>query len=296
VQVGLLVNVNNFTVDPGRLGEAVEAAGFESLWVGDHPAIPYETDAEMHQVGGEIPEAYAHVADPFVALAMAAARTSTLKLGTGIAIVSARPPVITALQASTLDFFSGGRLLFGVGAGWLEGELTVLGADYPNRLAQTRDHVEAMRALWATPERAHDGRWASFPRLKLNPRPAQEGGPKVHLGTWGERAPARVAAWADAWLPMLVTPEDLKAALAQLEVECEKVGRDAAEIEITLFEYDAGGDRAASQDFLAGYAEAGADRVVVISGMGDSMGSDDWGAWTPEGYEDQLADVARRYL
>jgi probable F420-dependent oxidoreductase len=296
MKVGLLVNVNNHTVDPATLGSAVEAAGFESLWMGDHPVIPYVAKTPMPGTDGEIPEAYAHVADPFVALSMAAATTSTLKLGTGVVVLPNRSPIITALQASTLDWFSGGRLLLGVGAGWLQDQIEVLGGDYPRRLSQTREYAEAMRALWADPERPFEGEWTSFPQLKLNPRPATKGGPKIHLGTWGQKAPARVAAWADAWLPMLVSPEDLKQARVSLEEECAKVGRDASEIEVTLFEYEPGGDRDAAQEFLRGYADAGADRVVMIQGLGDHMGSDEWGAWASDSFRDKLEDVASRFL
>ena len=296
MKVGLLVNVNNHTVDPGTLATAVEEAGFESLWMGDHPVIPYVATAPMQGSGGEIPEAYAHVADPFVSLAMAAATTKSLGLGTGVLVLPNRNPIITALQASTLDFFSGGRLLFGVGAGWLQDQLEVLGADYPRRLGQTREYVEAIRALWSEPEQPFEGEWTTFPQLKLNPRPATKGGPKIHLGTWGEKAPARVAAWADAWLPMLVSPEELREALKRLEEECAKVGRDAGEIEVTLFEYEPGGDRASAQDFLQRYAEAGADRVVMIQGLGDEMGSNEWDAWGPDNFRDHLEEVAARFL
>jgi probable F420-dependent oxidoreductase len=296
VKVGLLVNVNNHTVDPATLAAAVEEVGFESFWVGDHPAIPYETRAPMQGSGGEIPEAYAHVSDPFVALSFAAAATTELKLGTGICIVTARHPVMNALQVATLDHFSGGRLLFGVGCGWLPEELELFGVDYPRRLAQAREHVEAMRALWSEPEEAFEGEWTSFPRLKLNPRPAQHGGPPVLLGSWGEGAPARVAEWADGWLPMLVTPAELAAALQRLREECAIRGRDPDEIEVTLFEYDPGDDRDACRDLLARYEEAGADRVVVIAGLGDHMGAHEWGTWGPERYRDQLNGVAARFL
>jgi probable F420-dependent oxidoreductase len=297
MKVGMLLNVNNFTVDPATLARGVEAAGFESLWVGDHPVIPVSTTTPMRGTGeAAIPEAYAHVSDPFVALAMAAAATSTLRVGTGICIVAARPPIITALQVATLDYFSGGRLLFGVGAGWLKEELEVLGADYPRRLAQAREHVEAMRALWRDPEASFDGEWVSFPPVRLNPRPAQEGGPPVLLGTWGPKAVQRVADWADGWLPMLLSPDELKVELEKLRAECDKRGRDAGEIEVTVFEYDPGGDRAASQGLLGQYAEAGADRMVIIQGLGAHMGSYETSSWSADRFSEQLAQVADRYL
>jgi len=251
----------------------------------------------MNISGGEIPESYAHVSDPFVALSLMASTTSTLKLGTGICILPMRHPIMTALQGATLDWFSGGRLLFGVGCGWLREELELVGVDYPNRLAQTREYADAIRALWSDPVRPFEGRWVSFPEVKLNPRPAQPGGPRIHLGTWGPKAVKRVAEWADGWLPMLVTPEQLAEEMDKLRAECERVGRDASEIEITLFEYDPGGDRDASQEFLARYAQAGADRVVVIQGLGDHAGaSEAFGAWSAENFRDQLDDAASRYL
>jgi probable F420-dependent oxidoreductase len=297
VNVGMLLNVNNYTVDPSTLARGVEAAGFESLWVGDHPVIPVSTTTPMRGTGeAAIPEAYAHVSDPFVALSMAAAATSKLKVGTGICIVAARHPIVTALQVATLDFFCGGRLLFGVGAGWLKEELEVMGVDYPRRLAQAREYVEAMRALWREPEASFEGRWVSFPPVRMNPRPAQRGGPPVLLGTWGPTAVRRVAEWADGWLPMRLSPEELKAELAKLRIECEKRGRDAAEIEITVLEYDPGGDRAASQDLLRRYADAGAHRMVIIQGLGDHMGSHEWGSWSADRFREQLEDVAKRYL
>lgn len=297
MKVGMLLNVNNHTVDPATLARSVEEAGFESLWVGDHPAIPVQTDSPMQGSGDEIPESYAHVSDPFVALSMMAAATSTLKLGTGICILPMRHPIMTALQGATLDWFSGGRLLFGVGCGWLREELELVGADHPNRLRVTREYVGAIRALWSDPPRAFAGERVSFPELKLNPRPAQPGGPRIHLGTWGPKAVGRVAAWADGWLPMLVTPEQLAVEMERLREECERLGRDASEIEVTLFEYDPGGDRDASRDFLARYAEAGADRVVVIQGLGDHMGAAEaFGAWSAENYRASLDDVASRYL
>jgi probable F420-dependent oxidoreductase len=296
MKVGMLLNVNNHTVDPATLARAVEDAGFESLWVGDHPVIPVTTDSPMQGSGGEIPEAYAHVSDPFVALAMMAAATTTLKLGTGICILPVRHPIMTALQAATLDCFSKGRLLFGVGCGWLREELELLGADPGRRLEQTREYVQAIRALWSDPVAPFDGEWVSFPEVKLNPRPAQPGGPKIHLGTWGPKAVERVVAWADGWLPMLVTPEELADEMDKLRAECRRHGRDPYEIEVTLFEYDPGGDREASQEFLASYAEAGAHRVVVIQGLGDHMGSHEWGRWSEDRFREQLDHVAARYL
>jgi probable F420-dependent oxidoreductase len=297
MKVGLLLNLNNHTVDPATFARAVETAGFESLWVGDHPVIPVSTTTPMRGTGAaEIPEAYAHVSDPFVVLSMAAAATSTLRVGTGICIVAARHPVITAHQVSTLDWFSGGRFLFGVGAGWLKEELEILGVDYAARLDQAREHVDVMRTLWRDPEDGFLGKRISLPPVHFYPRPHQPGGPPVLLGTWGPRAVSRVAAWADGWIPMLVSPDDLAVEMGRLREECNRRGRDPGGIEVTVFEYDPGGDRSTSQDLVDRYTLAGADRIVVIEGLGDHMGSADWSTWSADSFQAHLDGVAERFL
>jgi alkanesulfonate monooxygenase SsuD/methylene tetrahydromethanopterin reductase-like flavin-dependent oxidoreductase (luciferase family) len=250
MKVGMLLNVNNHTVGPASLARAAEAAGFESLWVGDHPVI---------------------------------------------CILPVRHPIMTALQGATLDCFSNGRLLFGVGCGWLREELELLGADHARRLEQTREHIEAIRAL-SDPVRPFEGEWVTFAEVKLNPRPAQPGGPRIHLGTWRPTAVRRVAEWADGWLPMLVMPEQLAADLEQLRAECERRGRDPEEFEVTLFEYDPRGDRDALQELLGRYADPGADRVGRIQGLGDHMGSHEWETWSADRFGAGVADVAGRYL
>jgi probable F420-dependent oxidoreductase len=297
MKVGMLLNVNNFTVDPATLARDAEELGFESLWTGDHPAIPIETTTPMPGTAEDIPEMYRHVSDPLVVLSLMAAATERLKLGTGIYILPCRNPVLTALQVATLDYFSSGRVLLGVGTGWLKEELDIFGADHANRMAQLKEYLAAVRALWSDRQASFDGRWVSFPPMDLNPRPFREGGPPVHLGSWGPKAVRRVAAWeVDGWLPMLVSPDDLRVEMDKLRLECEKRGRDPASIEVTLFEYDPGGDRAAGQEFLERYAEAGAHRVVLIQGLGDYMGSHEAALWTPEAYRGQLEAVAARYL
>jgi probable F420-dependent oxidoreductase len=296
VQIGLLVNVNNFTVDPATLARDAEELGFESLWVGDHPVIPVETTTPMPGTEEDIPEAYAHVSDPFVALAMMAPVTTRLKLGLGVCVMPNRNPILTALQAATLDFFSGGRLLFGVGAGWLKEQIEVMGGDYPHRLAQTREYVEAMRALWRDPEASFSGTWVNFPPLKLNPRPAQLNGPPVLLGTWGPKAVLRVAEWADGWLPMMLPPDELAVEIRRLREECERIGRDPSALSVTVFEYEAGVDRAQSQEIVARFEQAGVDRLVLIQGLGDHTGSHEWALWSPDEYRGRLEQSAERYL
>jgi probable F420-dependent oxidoreductase len=298
MKTGILINVNNATAHPTDLARCAEEIGFESLWVGDHVTVPVKMAAGMPGAGGPLPEAYAHISDPFVVLAMAAAVTQTLRVGVGACILPNRNPILTAKQAATLDWFSKGRLLFGVGAGWLQEQMEVMGADFPRRLSQTREYVAVMKALWTGPGdvASFSGKWTRFQDMRLNPRPATPGGPRVLLGTWGPRAAERVAEWADGWLPMLVDPVKLKAGVDQLRVECERRGRDHRVIEVSAFIYDAGASRQESRELLERYEEAGADRVVLIEGMGTKMGARDWIAWSPDTYRDELEQAAGRFL
>jgi probable F420-dependent oxidoreductase len=294
MDVGIHLCLNNHTIDPATVARCAEELGFESLWVPDHPVMPL---AARRPDGSEIAEEFAHVADPLITLAIAAGATKRLKLGSGICNIVNRHPLITALQAATIDCFSEGRLLFGVGCGWSKAELDAMGADFAHRHSQLAEYVAAMREAWRHPEGASfDGRWVSFPPLRLHPRSPHEAGPRVLLGVTGPTAPQRVAAWADGWLPVAATPQELVSEMARLRSACEEVGRDLAELDISVFSYDSWTDRAAAQELLAGYSEAGANRVVLVQGQGGATGADGWATWPPAIYERQLERVAQRFL
>jgi alkanesulfonate monooxygenase SsuD/methylene tetrahydromethanopterin reductase-like flavin-dependent oxidoreductase (luciferase family) len=122
MKVGILFTVNEFTVDPARLAAKMEALGFESLWIPEHAIIPVNTTTPLPESPpgqGQIPEVYSHISDPFVAMAMAAAVTTRLKLATGVMLVPERNPLVAAKEIATLDHFSAGRVMLGIGAGWL---------------------------------------------------------------------------------------------------------------------------------------------------------------------------------
>src|ERR1700751_2363355 len=140
------------TAQSGDLGEAarsVESLGYESLWIPEHPVIPAGMKTQFpFTPDGKLPEHYGRWADPFIALTVAACATRKIKLGTGICLLPEREPLITAKVAATLDLLSGGRLILGVGAGWLREDTEVLGADFGRRWKHTREIVEALRILW----------------------------------------------------------------------------------------------------------------------------------------------------
>ena len=166
MKIGLLMPFTEDTANPADFCRAAEALGFESMWVPEHPILPANPKTQFPQ-GGPIPPVYSHMGDQFVALSMAAAATKKLKLATGICLVLEHNPMILAKQIGNLDNFSGGRFIFGIGAGWLREETELLGGDFPHRWTQTAEYVAAMRALWTKGEASFEASTSSFPRSDL---------------------------------------------------------------------------------------------------------------------------------
>jgi probable F420-dependent oxidoreductase len=285
MNVGLLMPFTEETANPADFCRAAEALGFESMWVPEHPILPVNPKTPFPQ-GGPIPPVYSHMGDQFVALSMAAAATRKLKLATGICLVPEHNPMILAKQIGSLDSFSGGRFIFGIGAGWLREETELLGGDFPRRWTQTAEYVAAMRALWRTGEASFDGKYVKFPAIRSYPRPAQPNGPPVLLGSRDKNALKRVAQWGDGWCPIRVTVEEMKRATAELREECEKVGRDFGSLDLTVMGA-LGDDRGKVQHELEKFAALGVGRFVVAMVAG---------ALGPDKYASELERLSRLYL
>jgi probable F420-dependent oxidoreductase len=206
---------------------------------------------------GVIPETYSHFVDPFVALARASGATTRIKLGTSIVLVPERHPLLLAKEVSTLDHFSGGRFLFGIGAGWLREETEIMGGDFDHRWTQTRESVLAMKELWTKPEAAFHGKYYDFPPVRSYPKPAQKPHPPVILGGGAANVFKRVVAWGDGWLPTAVGPDVVRAGRAELDRLAREAGRDPASITITAH------GQSADRDLVRRQFEAGASRVVI---------------------------------
>src|SRR5437899_9533049 len=200
---------------------------------------------------------YAHFVDPFVALARASGATKTIKLGTGIVLVPERHPLLLAKEISTLDLFSGGRFLFGIGAGWLREETQIMGGDFDRRWTQTRESILAMKELWTKPAAEFHGKYYDFPPVKSFPKPLQKPHPPVLLGGGAKNVLQRVVAWGDGWLPNRVTPEQLRESRATLDRMAKDAGRDPATITISVY------GQPVDRDLVRRLHEAGATRVVV---------------------------------
>ena len=258
MNVGVAVPLPAYLVDVGAMAGKAEALGFESFWCAEHPFIPVRSASRFPgSEDGVIPESYSHFVDPFVALARASGTTTRIKLGTGIVLVPERHPLLLAKEVSTLDHFSGGRFLFGIGAGWLREETEIMGGDFAHRWTQTRESVLAMKELWTKPEAEFHGRYYNFPPVRSYPKPAQKPHPPVILGGGAKRVLERVVAWGDGWLPNRTTPDQLRESRATLDRLAKDAGRDPGAITISVH------GQPADRDLIRRLLDAGANRVIV---------------------------------
>jgi probable F420-dependent oxidoreductase len=188
-------------IGPGALGRFVEERGQESLWYAEHTHIPYEPGGQKDARGNPLPQRYWHSYDLFVALATTAAATSKLRIGTGVCLIIERDPIITANEVASLDHLSGGRLEFGVGAGWNREEMRNHGTDPRRRMAVMQERVEAMKAIWTQEVASYKGEHVAFEEILSYPKPLQRPHPPVLVGGDGPTVLDRVLAFGDAWCP-----------------------------------------------------------------------------------------------
>lgn len=255
--VGISIPLPAYTVDSAFIGHKAEELGFESLWYAEHPILPVHSESPFPATGGEIPWTYRHFSEPFIALARASGVTSKIKLGTGITLVPERNPLVLAKEIAALDHYSGGRFLFGIGAGWNREETTMMGGDFDHRWAQTRESVEAMKELWTKEEAEFHGQYYNFPPVYCYPKPVQKPHPPVILGGHAKNVLQRIVRWGDGWLPNRADPSQVEESRKILDTLATERGRDPSSITISVYGQSA--DRGLIQSFL----NAGADRVVV---------------------------------
>ena len=259
MKIGVNMRLIDDSPDVAELARLAESLGFESIWLPEHPIMPVRTDAKYGGTpDGTIPPDMAHVGDPFVGLARASAVTTKLKLGTGICLVPERNPLLLAKEIATLDSLSGGRFIFGIGAGWLREETEIMGGDFAHRWGQTGESILAMKELWTRDEGEFHGRFYDFPLVRSFPKPAQKPHPPILLGGFAANVFKRVAAWGDGWMPTRVTPEQIKMGRATIEELAEAGGRDPGRFDVTVFGLDSDADQ------IRRFEEAGADRAIVL--------------------------------
>ena len=193
-------------MSPGAFARLIEERGHESLFFAEHTHIPASRDSE-YPGGGPLPHKYIHTYDLFVALTHAAAATSRLRVGSGICLVIERDPITTAKEVASIDHLSGGRLEFGVGAGWNREEMANHGTDPRTRMRLFKERIEAMKAIWTQDEASYDGEFVSFERIWSWPKPAQRPHPPVLVGGLGPTVEDRALDFGDAWFPNYGPPD-----------------------------------------------------------------------------------------
>ena len=257
--VGIIVPLPAYTIDPAFIAKKAEELGFESIWYHEHPILPVNSASPFPSTGGAIPETYRHFTDPYIALARASAVTSRIKLCTGITLIPERNPLILAKEIAALDQYSGGRFVFGIGAGWNREETTIMGGDFDHRWTQTREAVMALKELWTKDEAEFHGRYYDFPPVYCYPKPAQKPHPPILLGGNAPNVLRRVARWADGWLPNRATPGQIEESRLVLDTLAAERGRDPASLTISVF----GQPTDTNRDQVQAFLDAGADRVAV---------------------------------
>lgn len=217
-----------------ELAVEAEARGFDSLYLPEHTHIPVSRTTPPPTGDAELAEEYKRTLDPFVALATAAAVTSTIVLGTGIALPAQREPIVTAKAVATLDLVSNGRVVFGIGFGWNEDELADHGVAMRDRRDVCRENVLAMQALWAHDVGGFDGEHVHVAPSWSWPKPVQRPGPPVLIGGGaGPKLFAHIAEYADGWIP--IGGAGLGSSIPELRARVADAGRDPDTLQIVPF-------------------------------------------------------------
>jgi len=221
VDFGISYFPTHDSVGPGPLARMVEERGFESLWFAEHTHIPASRETPPPG-GGELPPRYWHSYDLFVALTAAACATSRLRVGSGICLIIERDPITTAGAVASIDHISGGRMEFGVGAGWNREEMRNHGTDPRTRMRLMRERIEAMREIWTRDEATYHGEFVNFDRILCYPKPVQHPHPPVLIGGAGPGVLDRVLAFGDGWMPNYVDDDALVDRASELRARAER--------------------------------------------------------------------------
>jgi probable F420-dependent oxidoreductase len=262
MRIGVTIMPTERSIPLWDFARAAEELGFESVFVPEHTHIPAARQTPFPQ-GGELPDAYRRVFDPFVALAAAAMQTTTIRIGTGICLVTQHDPITLAKQVATLDHVSGGRFLFGVGAGWNREEMANHGTPPDQRWAVLRERVLAMTAIWTQDLAEYHGSHVSFDKIWSWPKPLQRPRPPLLLGGASRPALERVAELADAWMPIATDPATIAEQRRTLDDLAAAAGRDR--VPVTVF------SPPAQPGLLAEYARLGVERCVLGVPSADAL-------------------------
>ncbi len=288
MKIGLFAVVSGRVSGMGvmkALAESAERAGFSTLWAPEHVVLldsyasryPYRED-------GTLPApADAPIPDPFLALCAMGSVTKKIRLATGICLVPEHNPLVLAKVVATLDQLSEGRVVLGVGIGWLEEEFRALGIPWERRAQRTREYIEAMRRLWGDSLSSYQGEFVNFENVRSFPKPVRGAGLPVFFG--GESAPAlrRVAEYGNGWCGFNLDPNEAADKIRRIETLLRSNGRKRSDVELAVSPYT----KRVEPDDLARYRDAGVDEVVVVNLRAPR---------TPEEAAKSVEESARRWL
>jgi probable F420-dependent oxidoreductase len=262
MHLGVTAFLTDLSMDPGQFAVAAEERGFYSLYLPEHTHLPVTSDPPALVAGVRL-EDYRRSLDPFTALSAAAALTSDILLGTGIALVAQHDPIVLAKQIATIDHLSGGRFVLGMGYGWNRQEAADHGVAFSDRRAVAREKVLCMQTLWENDEAAYDGRWVTLSPSYSWPKPRQR--PRVRTLIGGGAGPqlfAAIAEYADGWMP--IGGAGLSESLVLLRRALEEGGRDPDSLHVVPF------GTVPTEGKLDHYASIGVTEVVCRIPSGDA--------------------------
>jgi len=258
MKIGIFGIGSGICADPAvarQVAQAAERAGLESLWTGEHVVLP---DPRVSPSPAEPDFAMLH---PSAVLAYLAAVTERVKLGTGIVLIAQRNPVVLAKEMASLDVLSGGRLILGIGAGYLEPEFRALGVPFAERGARTDEFVAAMRVLWRDEEPVFDGRFVGFAGIQQRPRPAQAGGPPIVVGGASDAAIERAVRLGQGWYGFAMDVAAAKSCVERLGAAQARWGRgdELGELEISVTPRGK-----VTADLVKRFADIGVHRLIAL--------------------------------
>lgn len=262
MKIGLIpVNVGVKSVDQMvGLAQYAESLGVESAWTFEHAMVPvdYQSEYPYSQDGKMGAQPETNFIDPLIALTAVAANTKTLRLGTGINIVSQANPLLLAKQAASLDLVSNGRFMLGAGIGWLREEFDAMGVPFERRGARFDDYIAAMKKVWSGDVVEHQSDFINWSGFKSYPLPVQKPGIPIIMGGTKGKVYERIAKHGDGWFAPAVTAESLAPMLQPLKASCAEFGRDYDSVEITSMWDNQGG-----LDAVKAFADIGVSRLLV---------------------------------
>lgn len=245
----------DYSMTPAELGPALEERGFESFWAPEHSHIPLSRKSPWGG-GPELPKRYYDVIDPFVGLATAAMTTTALKLGTGVCLIIQRDVLQLAKEVATLDLLSGGRFLFGIGAGWNREEMADHGTDPKTRIALMAERVDILKTVWTQTKPEYEGKFQSFEPMMTWPKPVQKPHPPILVGGAFPHAANRAIAYGDGWIPLGGRGADILEQLPRVRQMAAEAGREPDSLSVSVF------GASTDADQLKQYRDAGVERVV----------------------------------